>query len=123
MPKKPLSVYIHLPFCVQKCLYCDYASGPAGTDEIAAYMRLLTKEIRSFEAIASIYRVETVFFGGGTPSVVAPFYIVQLLNQLRSQYEFAEKAEITLEANPGTLNAEKLVKYREAGVNRLSLGL
>ena len=123
MPKKPLSVYIHLPFCVQKCLYCDFASGPAGTDEIAAYMRLLTKEIRSFEAIASIYRVETVFFGGGTPSVVAPFYIVQLLNQLRSQYEFAEKAEITLEANPGTLNAEKLVKYREAGVNRLSLGL
>ena len=123
MKKRPLSVYIHLPFCVQKCLYCDFASGPAGTEEIAAYMRLLTKEIRSFDAISSLYRVETVFFGGGTPSVVAPFYISQILNQLRSQYEFAEKPEITLEANPGTLDAKKLVTYREAGVNRLSLGL
>ena len=123
MKKRPLAVYIHLPFCVQKCLYCDFASGPATTDEIAAYMRLLTKEIRSFEAIGSLYRVETVFFGGGTPSVVAPFYIAQLLNQLRGEYEFAPDPEITIEANPGTLSAEKLVTYREAGVNRLSLGL
>ena len=123
MKERSLSVYIHLPFCAQKCLYCDFASGPAGKEEIAAYMRLLTKEIRSFEAISSLYRVETVFFGGGTPSFVAPFYISQILNQLRKQYEFSETPEITLEANPGTLDAEKLVTYRKAGVNRLSLGL
>ena len=91
MPKKPLSVYIHLPFCVQKCLYCDFASGPAGTDEIAAYMRLLTKEIRSFEAIGSQYQVSSVFFGGGTPSYISPVYIEQLMRLLKSQYEFEER--------------------------------
>ena len=123
MKKRPLAIYIHIPFCARKCLYCDFASGPADAGQIAYYMRVLQKEIRSFSAITTLYRVETVFFGGGTPSFVVPVYIEQLMNLLRSQFDFAPDAEITLEANPGTLTEEKLKIYRAAGINRLSLGL
>ncbi len=121
--KRSLGVYIHLPFCAKKCLYCDFASGPAASEEIAYYMRVLQKEIRSFEALTSLYRVDSVFFGGGTPSFIPAFYIRQLMTQLKNQYEFGRDAEVTLEANPGTLNEEKLILYRQAGINRLSLGL
>ena len=121
--KKPLSIYIHIPFCARKCLYCDFASGPGDANQIAYYMRVLQKEIRSFSAISTLYQVQTVFFGGGTPSFVAPHYIEQLLQLLRSQFDLAADAEISLEANPGTLDEEKLNTYRRAGVNRLSLGL
>lgn len=121
--KKPLSIYIHIPFCARKCLYCDFASGPGDANQIAYYMRVLQKEIRSFSAISTLYQVQTAFFGGGTPSFVAPHYIEQLLQLLRSQFDLAADAEISLEANPGTLDEEKLNTYRRAGVNRLSLGL
>lgn len=121
--KKPLSIYIHIPFCARKCLYCDFASGPGDANQIAYYMRVLQKEIRSFSAISTLYQVQTVFFGGGTPSFVAPHYIEQLLQLLQSQFDLAADAEISLEANPGTLDEEKLNTYRRAGVNRLSLGL
>ena len=121
--KKPLSIYIHIPFCVKKCLYCDFASAPGDAEQMGAYVRRLIKEIRSFEAIGSLYRVDTVFFGGGTPSLLPTFYVGQILNQLKKQYEFDPEAEISLEANPGTLNEEKLGAYRGFGINRLSLGL
>lgn len=121
--KKPLAIYIHIPFCVKKCLYCDFASGPGDANQIAYYMRVLQKEIRSFSAISTLYQIQTVFFGGGTPSFVTPSYIRQLMQLLRSQFSFSERAEISLEANPGTLDEEKLEIYREAGINRLSLGL
>ncbi|MBP3729581.1 MAG: oxygen-independent coproporphyrinogen III oxidase [Lachnospiraceae bacterium] len=121
--KKPLAIYIHLPFCAQKCLYCDFASGPADSKTMAYYMRVLLKEIRSFSPITTLYRVESIFFGGGTPSFLPPLYIEQLMQQLRSQFEISEQAEITLEANPGTLEEEKLRIYKAAGINRLSLGL
>lgn len=121
--KKPLAIYIHIPFCAKKCLYCDFASAPGDAGQIAYYMRVLQKEIRSFSAISTLYQIQTVFFGGGTPSLVPPHYIEQLLQLLRSQFDVVENAEITLEANPGTLDEEKLEVYRRAGVNRLSLGL
>ena len=89
--KRPLAVYIHLPFCAKKCDYCDFASAPAGAEEIAAYCRLLVREIRSFEAIGSQYQVSSVFFGGGTPSYISPVYIEQLMRLLKSQYEFEER--------------------------------
>ena len=123
MDKKPLSVYVHVPFCVRTCLYCDFPSAPGTPEEIAYYFRVLMKEIRSFEALASLRAVSTVFFGGGTPSLVDPKYIEQVLNLLRSLYDFEEGAEITLEANPGTLTKESLEAYRSMGINRLSLGL
>ena len=123
MEKKPLSVYVHVPFCVRKCLYCDFPSAPGTPEEIAAYFHVLQQEIRAFEALASLHDVSTVFFGGGTPSLVDPKYIAQVLNLLRTQYQFTKDAEITLEANPGTLTKESLEAYRSMGINRLSLGL
>ena len=121
--KKPLSIYVHVPFCARKCLYCDFPSAPGTPEEIAAYFRTLQQEIRSFEALGSLHGVPTVFFGGGTPSLVDPKYIRQVLDLLRSLYPFDGDAEISLEANPGTLTKEKLDAYREMGINRLSLGL
>ncbi len=123
MEKKPLSVYVHIPFCKRKCLYCDFPSAPGTPDEIAYYFRVLMKEIRSFEALDSLHTVMTVFFGGGTPSLVNPMYIEQVLNLLRTQYHFDKDIEITLEANPGTLTKESLEAYRRMGIGRLSLGL
>ena len=123
MDKKPLSVYVHIPFCKKKCLYCDFPSAPGTPEEIAYYFRILMKEIRSFEALDSLHTVTTVFFGGGTPSLVSPLYIEQVLNLLRTQYHFDKDIEITLEANPGTLTKENLTAYRRMGIGRLSLGL
>ncbi len=113
-------IYIHIPFCVRKCGYCDFVSVPAGREVQASYQRALLREIRAQEERLSI---PSVFFGGGTPSIVDPLYIEQILSCLRSGHELWEGAEITLEANPGTLTPEKLDIYRRAGVNRLSLGL
>ncbi len=121
--KKPLSIYVHVPFCARKCLYCDFPSAPGTPEEIAAYFRVLQQEIRSFEALGTLHTVPTVFFGGGTPSLVDPKYIGQVLTLLRSLYPFDGDAEISLEANPGTLTKEKLDAYRGMGINRLSLGL
>lgn len=118
-----MSVYVHVPFCKRKCLYCDFPSAPGTPDEIAYYFRVLQKEIRSFEALDSLHTVGTVFFGGGTPSLVNPMYIDQVLSLLRTQYHFEKDTEITLEANPGTLTKESLSAYRGMGINRLSIGL
>lgn len=123
MDKRPLSVYVHVPFCVRKCLYCDFPSAPGTPEEIAYYFRVLQKEIRSFEALGSLHGVSTVFFGGGTPSLVDPKYIGQVLDLLRALYPFEKDAEITLEANPGTVTKESLDAYRRMGINRLSFGL
>lgn len=123
MEKKPLSVYVHIPFCVRKCLYCDFPSAPGTPEEIAAYFRVLQQEIRAFEALGSLRSVSTVFFGGGTPSLVDPKYIGQVLGLLRSLYPFDENPEITLEANPGTVTKESLEAYKAMGISRLSFGL
>ena len=123
MEKKPLSVYVHVPFCVRKCLYCDFPSAPGTPEEIAYYFRVLQQEIRAFEALGSLRSVSTVFFGGGTPSLVDPKYIGQVLDLLRSLYPFNEAPEISLEANPGTVTKESLEAYKAMGINRLSFGL
>ncbi len=123
MEKTPLSVYIHIPFCVRKCLYCDFPSAPGTPEEIAYYFRVLQKEIRSFEALGSLRSVSTVFFGGGTPSLVDPKYIGQVMDLLRALYPFDKEVEITLEANPGTVTKESLAAYKSMGINRLSFGL
>lgn len=122
MEKSDLGVYVHIPFCVRKCDYCDFPSGSAAPDEQAYYIRVLKKEIHSFEALGNLYRVRTLFFGGGTPSLLDPAQLERLMGQLREQYEFAEDLEATIECNPGTLTEEKLARYREMGFNRLSMG-
>lgn len=118
---KPLSVYMHIPFCLSKCAYCDFVSYPGREDAWEAYFAALRGEIRA--AAHARRRVDTVFFGGGTPSLVPPRFIEAALEDLRGAFCLSPDAEISLEANPGTLCADKLRAYREMGVNRLSVGV
>lgn len=121
--KKSLELYIHIPFCERKCLYCDFLSFKAGRDIQAEYMDQLRCEIAASGPWYTDYRVETIFIGGGTPSVLEPEQITLLMQAIRRSFAVAEDAEITIEANPGTLLSKKLPLYRAAGINRLSLGV
>lgn len=121
--KKALGIYVHIPFCIRKCAYCDFLSAPAGPEIQNAYTDRLLEEIRQSGEALNGYEVRTVFFGGGTPSILKAKRLVRILEGLRAEAAFSEDAEITVEANPGTVDEEKLLCYREAGVNRLSLGL
>ncbi|MDC7289801.1 radical SAM family heme chaperone HemW [Blautia schinkii] len=118
----PLELYVHIPFCVKKCDYCDFLSGPATPQRQEAYIRALLSEIEAVSEGCD-RDVVSVFIGGGTPSVLAPELIAQVLDNLIQRFHITPDAEITIEANPGTLHTEKLKAYREHGVNRLSLGL
>lgn len=120
--KKPLELYVHIPFCVKKCDYCDFLSGPAGKERQAEYFRALEKEVAAVSDFPD-REITTVFIGGGTPSVPEPAFIAGLMDQIRNKFFMAPDAEITIEANPGTLYKEKLQEYLEHGINRLSLGL
>lgn len=119
---KELEFYVHIPFCIKKCEYCDFLSFAADKEQKEAYVEALRKEIREWQP-QDEYRVVSVFFGGGTPSVLPAEEIAVLLEELRQKSCFAENAEITAECNPGTLTEEKLLIYKKSGVNRLSLGL
>jgi len=119
---EPLSLYIHIPFCASKCAYCDFASYPGREGDWARYFGALWKELEDWRAALAGYGVATVFFGGGTPTLVDAGYIEETLARARAVAPFMEGAEITLEGNPGTLTPGKLAAYRRAGVNRLSLG-
>ena len=121
--KKELELYFHIPFCVRKCLYCDFLSAPADEGTKAQYMDALIRETRERAGDYRDYRVVSVFVGGGTPSTVPESLLEKLLEAVREGFELAETAEITMEVNPGTVNEEKLRRCREAGVNRLSIGL
>lgn len=123
MKKLPLEIYIHIPFCVRKCAYCDFLSFPADEKTRKDYVSALSEEIRQSQSLADEYEVSTVFFGGGTPSILQGEFIARILEQLKVQFTFRPDAEITIEANPGTVDEEKLLKYREAGINRISFGL
>ncbi|MDY3027537.1 MAG: radical SAM family heme chaperone HemW [Candidatus Faecivicinus sp.] len=119
---RPVSIYIHVPFCASKCVYCDFASYPDRNADWKAYFDALIAEIYSWREELERCEIQTVFFGGGTPTLVNAEYILRSLDALRLCTRFAENAEITLEGNPGTLNRGKLRQYCSAGVNRLSLG-
>lgn len=115
-----MEVYIHLPFCVKKCAYCDFLSGPQSEEVIEQYVYALEREIR---ACHMEREVTTVFLGGGTPSVLTGKQISRIFDVLHETFRFADEAEITIEANPGTVTEEKLLAYRRCGVNRISFGL
>lgn len=121
--KQELEIYIHIPFCVQKCAYCDFLSGPAGKEEQEAYVRALRKEIRAASEMADGYEVVSVFLGGGTPSILPPEAVDGILRTVRESFLISPDAEITMEMNPGTDGKEKMEAYRKAGINRLSIGL
>ena len=123
----PLGLYVHLPWCVRKCPYCDFNShAPRGTPPFAAYVDALLADLDAdLDECADALRgrgVETVFFGGGTPSLFAPAQIARLLRGIRTRLALAADAEITLEANPGAVERGNFAALRAAGINRLSLG-
>lgn len=121
--KKDLGLYIHIPFCVKKCAYCDFLSAPAGEREIHAYTDALIHEIRARGENHKDYRVRTVFLGGGTPSVLSGGDAARIFRALKKSFDIAENPEITLEVNPGTVTEEKTAAWKNAGINRISIGL
>lgn len=121
--KKELSIYIHIPFCKKKCLYCDFLSAPCGAVERESYIKALLCEIRRESVKAAEYTVMTVFLGGGTPSILSCSQIDRILNCVRKNYRCDDNMEVTLECNPGTASLCKLTGFRKAGINRLSIGL
>lgn len=118
----PLELYVHIPFCVRKCQYCDFLSGPSDEETKDRYIEALLKEIRAAEHTED-YEIVSVFIGGGTPSALKAEAIASIMSTLQEQFFFCEDAEVTIEANPGTVDLEKLTIYRNVGINRLSLGL
>ena len=118
----PLELYVHIPFCVRKCQYCDFLSGPSDEETKDRYIEALLKEIRAAEHTED-YEIVSVFIGGGTPSALKAEAIASSMRTLQEQFFFCEDAEVTIEANPGTVDLEKLTIYRNVGINRLSLGL
>lgn len=118
-----IGVYIHIPFCVQKCVYCDFLSGPATRQRQQEYMQALLREIVWESKYYTQYVIKTIFIGGGTPSILEAEEIAEILNCLRAHYQMDAKAEITLEMNPGTVDRNKLLKLKNSGINRLSIGL
>ncbi len=120
---KMLELYIHIPFCVRKCNYCDFLSFPGNRELQEAYMAALFSEIEGRASEYKDYKVVSVFIGGGTPSVVQAKWIVKLLELLKKYYQLEKYAEITIEVNPGTVDAKMLDDYYKAGINRLSIGL
>ena len=118
----PLELYVHIPFCVRKCQYCDFLSGPSDEETKDRYIEALLKEIRAAEHTED-YEIVSVFIGGGTPSALKAEAIASIMRTLQEKFFFCEDAEVTIEANPGTVDLEKLTIYRNVGINRLSLGL
>ena len=123
MEKRELELYVHIPFCVKKCAYCDFLSTPAGEREIRAYTDALIREIRARGENHKDYRVRTVFLGGGTPSVLSGGDAARIFRALKKSFDIAENPEITLEVNPGTVTEEKTAAWKNAGINRISIGL
>ena len=118
----PMEIYVHIPFCIKKCDYCDFLSGPSGPKEQADYVDALLEEINAAEE-GKGRSVSSVFIGGGTPSVLDERFIGEILNHIRRKFQIADYAEITIEVNPGTADRNKLQAYRTYGINRLSIGL
>ena len=121
--KKELEIYIHIPFCIRKCAYCDFLSGPAASDTINLYVEKLIKEIKAHGIKNEDRMVTTIFFGGGTPSILNGSQMQKIMQALNSAFEIDKNAEISMEANPGTVTKEKLNAFRAAGINRISFGL
>ena len=119
---KSISIYIHIPFCVKKCQYCDFLSAPADSRAQKVYLRALKQEIREQAARYREYEVQTVFIGG-TPTAVPCENLCEVLKTVFSFYRMNPHAEISMEANPGTVTKEALLSYRKAGINRISIGL
>lgn len=120
--KNKFELYIHIPFCVKKCNYCDFLSGPYDVDVQQKYVSALCSELK-WQSFRVHGRVTSIYIGGGTPSWIKPELTGQIMDCVKKYYDIEEPAEISMEANPGTVNADAANYYRSVGINRLSIGL
>lgn len=122
---KELGIYIHIPFCKQKCYYCDFISYANKEEKVKEYIESLQKEIElELDRYKNEeYEITTIYIGGGTPSFIDALYIERIINTIKQNYKLHENPEITIEVNPGTINEEKIRKYKDIGINRISIGL
>ena len=132
MEEKEIGLYVHIPFCKSKCLYCDFVSFANKNDMIERYAECVKKEIIQYatenktmseHGLEPKFIVKTIYIGGGTPSYIDEDYIVQIMETIKHNFEVKEDAEITIEVNPGTASKDKLEAYKKCGINRLSIGL
>ena len=132
MEEKEIGLYIHMPFCKQKCYYCDFVSYPNRYEMVERYIKCLKSEIVQYanenrimheHGLEPKFIIKTIYIGGGTPSSIDELYILNVMETIKANFEIDEEAEITIEVNPGTASKEKLKTYREAGINRISIGL
>lgn len=114
-------IYIHIPFCQSKCYYCDFTSFTHKEKVFSHYIEALKKEISLYKTKNTT--IKTIYFGGGTPSLLDSSYIEEVLNHLRENFSIEENAEITIEANPGTIHHKKIIHYKQMGINRISFGV
>lgn len=115
-------IYIHVPFCRSRCSYCDFATGAFEAALAESYVGALAREIESFDFDGALKEVDTIYFGGGTPSLLTPVQVSRVLDAVRRRFDVDARAEVTLEMNPGTVTPERLRALRERGVNRASFG-
>lgn len=120
---KRLGIYVHIPFCKRKCLYCDFLSAPANNEVQGKYVKELCTSIKNEAGLYEDFQVETVFMGGGTPSILHPTQTEQIMQSIWKNYTIAENPEVTIEVNPGAVSMDKLHAYKHMGINRLSIGL
>lgn len=120
--KQTLSMYIHIPFCQKKCAYCDFLSFDCKNHQIVDYLKVLNLEIATWEK-RDKYIVKSIFFGGGTPSILSGQQIINLMACIQNNYELIDDCEITMECNPGTLTEDKVKNIKESGINRISMGV
>ena len=120
---KEIGIYVHIPFCKSKCLYCDFNSFAKKDECIEPYIKSLIKEIEEYAKENKDILVKTIYIGGGTPSYIKEKYIKDIINSIKQNFEIIKDAEITIEVNPGTVNKRKMECYYKSGINRLSIGL
>ena len=117
-----IGIYVHIPFCKQKCSYCDFTSFANKENFIEKYINSLKNEINNIE-VSEKNCIDTIYLGGGTPSFIESKYIIDIINTIKNKFKIRQDAEITIEVNPGTVNKDKLRDYKNVGINRLSIGL
>lgn len=121
--KKMFGIYVHIPFCVKKCAYCSFVSFENGNQNVKEYINFLCNEIVQKKHLASDNIVTSIYFGGGTPSFILKEYIKQILDCIRQNYSVSKDAEISIECNPCSTTKDKLMFYRQIGINRISFGV
>ena len=124
MKQRQMMIYVHIPFCIQKCRYCDFLSFPGISESVMdSYLSALRTELKLRKGEAEDKPISSIFFGGGTPSILKAGMISRLMQTIRDNYQLLPETEITIEVNPGTVSEEKAKDWKEAGINRISMGV